>query len=176
MFDPTDPAFDQAAVDDLARLQARVGASVNAPFLRTDGSNEMQAGITFVNGVMVSPGVDNLEITGGTGLVVDTAITAPTMTATDISATATLTVDPAGGVLGSGFDRLDQAQEVTDNRDDIDANQSSIITNEANVATNLARIKQNEEAINKRTNCTPTRATALSTLRQAHRRSYRAVA
>ena len=139
IFDLNDPAFDQAAIDDLARLQARVGASVNAPFLRTDGSNEMQAGITFVNGVQIVPGTDNLEITGGTGLAVDTAITVPNLTATDISATATLTVNPAGGVLGAGFDRFDQAQAVTDNTADIASHQTSIATIETNVASNLAK-------------------------------------
>ena len=165
VFDPTDPAFDQAAIDDMARLQARVGASVNAPFLRTDGSNDMQAGITFVNGVQIVPGTDNLAITGGTGLVVDTAITVPTLTATDISASATLTVDPVGGVLGAGFDRFDQAQAVTDNTADIASQQTSIATIETNVAANLARIEANTDAI-EGANCTPTEAMAQERLRQ----------
>ena len=39
-FDPDEASFDQAAIDDLSRLQARVGALAgNAPFLRLDGAN-----------------------------------------------------------------------------------------------------------------------------------------
>ena len=54
-FDPDEAGFDQAAIDDLSRLQARVGALAgNAPFLRLDGANEMSAGISFDNGMQVN--------------------------------------------------------------------------------------------------------------------------
>ena len=49
------PSFDQAAIDDLSRLQARVGAQAgDAPFLRLDGANQMTAGINFDNGMQVN--------------------------------------------------------------------------------------------------------------------------
>ncbi len=150
IFDLTDPAFDQAAIDDLARLQARVGATVNAPFLRTDGSNEMQAGITFDNGVMVGPSGSNLEITGPGDVVVNTAtgsLTATVVTAAELSATTALTVDPADGVRGAGFDRLDQSREVADNRRTIRSNQTSIATNESSINSNASRITSNRNRI-----------------------------
>lgn len=138
IYDSTDPAFDQAAVDNLARLQARVGADIDAPFLRTDGSNEMNAGITFMNGAIVTPDGTDLDITATGNFVVNTGLTAPT-----IEATTSLTVNPADGVRGTGFDRLDQSQEVADNRVDIDANQASIATAESNIAINTANIATN---------------------------------
>ena len=150
IFDLIDPSFDQAAIDDLARLQARVGASVDAPFLRTDGSNEMQAGITFDNGVMVNPAGTNLEITGPGDIVVNTAsgsLTATAVTAAELSATTTLTVDPADGVRGAGFDRLDQSREVSANRSSIRSNQTSIATNESSITSNAGRITSNRNRI-----------------------------
>ena len=142
IYDSTDPAFDQAAIDGLARLQARVGSVVDAPFLRVDGSNEMNAGITFVNGAVVSPNGTDLDITAPGDLVVNTDLTAPT-----IQATTSLTVNPANGVRGAGFDRLDQSQEVADNRIDIDANQASIATAESNIAINTTNIATNTTSI-----------------------------
>ena len=150
IFDSEDSSYDQAAIDDLARLQARVGATVNAPFLRTDGSNEMQAGITFDNGVMVGPSGSNLEITGPGDVVVNTAtgsLTATVVTAAELSATTALTVDPADGVRGAGFDRLDQSQEVADNRRTIRSNQTSIATNESSINSNASRITSNRNRI-----------------------------
>ena len=138
IYDSADPAFDQAAVDNLARLQARVGADIDAPFLRVDGSNEMNAGITFMNGAIVTPDGTDLDITATGNFVVNTGLTAPT-----IEATTSLTVNPADGVRGAGFDRLDQSQEVADNRVDIDANQASIATAESNIAINTANIATN---------------------------------
>ena len=47
-FDPDEADFDQAAIDDLSRLRARVGAQAgDAPFLRLDGANQMTAGISL---------------------------------------------------------------------------------------------------------------------------------
>ena len=159
IYDSADSGFDQAAIDNLARLQARVGAVIDAPFLRVDGSNEMNAGITFVNGAVVTPNGTGLDITAPGDLVVNTGLTAPT-----IPATTSLTVTPANGVLGAGFNRFDQSQDVTDNRQDLVDNRSSIVTNEANIASNLQRIVENEKFVKARTNCTPTKAMALSTL------------
>ena len=165
VFERADPSFDQTEIDDLARLQAFVGASVDAPFLRTDGSNEMRAGITFINGVTVSPEGSDLGITGG-------GITAP-----KISATGSLTVEPVTGVRGAGFQRLDQSLAVAelragqetnrvgieDNRTDVDGNLASIATIETNVETNLELIQANQESLTA-AHCKPTRAMALASL------------
>ena len=59
------PSFDQAAIDDLSRLQARVGALAgNAPFLRLDGANDMSAGISFDNGMQVNMDGSGLDFQG----------------------------------------------------------------------------------------------------------------
>ena len=156
VFNPTNPAFDQAALDELAQLFGRVGARVDAPFLRVDGTNEMQAGITFDNGVIVNPDGSDLEITGPGDFVVNTAtgtmrsamaITAPDISGETLSAATTLTVNPVDGVRGDGFNRLDQSQEVVDNRRDINANEISIATNETNIINNTNRIRNNETNI-----------------------------
>ena len=138
IYDSTDPAFDQAAIDNLARLQARVGSVVDAPFLRVDGSNEMNAGITFINGAMVTPDGTDLDIMARGNFVVNTGLTAPT-----IEATTSLTVNPPAGVLGAGFDRFDQSQEVADNRIDIDTNATNIATNTTNIGDNTTNIATN---------------------------------
>ena len=80
--DPSDPAYSVTDAEDLARLQARVGASAgNAPFLRIDGGNEMEAAITFDNGMLVTMVGDDLQLQGPGDVRVETD-------------TGTLTVDP----------------------------------------------------------------------------------
>ena len=67
--DPDDPSFDIAEVENVARIQATVGAHAAAsPFLRVDGSNQMQNGITFVNGVQLNMSADRLEIDAPGGI------------------------------------------------------------------------------------------------------------
>ena len=67
--DPNDPSFDLAEVENVARVQATVGAHAAAsPFLRVDGSNQMQHGITFVNGVQLNMNADRLEIDAPGGI------------------------------------------------------------------------------------------------------------
>ena len=73
-FDPGEADFDQAAIDELSQLQARVGALVaNAPFLRLDGSNQMTAGIGFNNGMQVNMDGVGLDFQGPGDVGVSTA-------------------------------------------------------------------------------------------------------
>ena len=154
--DPTDPSFDLAEVENIARVQAQVGAhSAAAPFLRVDGSNQMQSGITFVNGVQLNMSADRLEIDAPGGINFETDVRVENLSATDITATTLetqtatvsneLQVVPADGVTGAGFDRLDQSPDivridgdVVRLSQDIDTNRSAIDLNRANIAGNAA--------------------------------------
>ena len=114
-FDPDEASFDQAAIDDLSRLQARVGALAgDAPFLRLDGANEMSAGINFDNGMQVNMDGVGLEFQGPGDVGVSTA-TGTLVVAQNIQTAALksdsavideLTVEPLTGVKGAGFERL----------------------------------------------------------------------
>ena len=154
--DPTDPSFDLAEVENIARVQAQVGAhSAAAPFLRVDGSNQMQSGITFVNGVQLNMSADRLEIDAPGGINFETDVRVENLSATDITATTLetqtatvsneLQVVPADGVTGAGFDRLDQSPDivridgdVVRLAQDIDLNSRAIDQNAANIASNAA--------------------------------------
>ena len=120
-FDPTEASFDQAAVDDLSRLQARVGAQAgDAPFLRLDGANQMTAGINFDNGMQVNmdggglafqgPGDVGVSTDTGTLVVAQNIQTAALQS--DSAVFDELTVEPITGVQGGGFERFNQAPDV----------------------------------------------------------------
>ena len=156
--DPDDPAFDLVEWDSLSRLEAQVGAQVDAPFLLVDGGNEMNAGLTFNNGMQLNMDADGLSFqgTGDVGiqsLVADEVqadqLSAETsqLTSSDIDA---LTVNPVAGVRGAGFDRLDQSADITridgelaDHDTRITANLNSITANTADIATNRSNIASN---------------------------------
>ena len=154
VLDPTAPGFDQNEVDNLARLQAEVGAQVDAPFLRVDGGNEMNAGLTFNNGMQINMQGGNLEFDGA-GIVLADTLEANTLEANTLEADAStlqsVTVNPPAGVLGAGFDRLDQSADITridgtlaDHDTRITANAGNIATNTAAIAANLASITTNQ--------------------------------
>ena len=154
--DPNDPSFDIAEVENIARIQATVGAHAAAsPFLRVDGSNQMQNGITFVNGVQLNMNADRLEIDAPGGIDFETDVRAENLSATDINATTLetytatvsneLLVDDPDGVKGTGFDRLDQSADIVRIDGDvvrlsqsIDANTAAIDLNLLNIASNAA--------------------------------------
>ena len=156
--DPNDPSFDIAEVENVARVQATVGAHAAAsPFLRVDGSNQMQNGITFVNGVQLNMNADRLEIDAPGGIKFESDVTVENLSATDINAstletiTATvsdeLLVDDPDGVKGTGFDRLDQSADivridgdVVRLSQDIDVNTAEIDQNSLNIASNVADV------------------------------------
>ena len=154
--DPNDPSFDIAEVENVARIQATVGAhAAAAPFLRVDGSNQMQSGITFVNGVQLNMSADRLEIDAPGGINFETDVRVENLSATDLTATTLetqtatvsdeLQVIAADGVTGAGFDRLDQSDDivridgdVVRLSQDIDLNSRAIDQNAANIASNAA--------------------------------------
>ena len=154
VLDPTAPGFDQNEVDNLARLRAEIGAQVDAPFLRVDGGNEMNAGLTFNNGMQINMQGGNLEFDGA-GIVLADTLEANTLEANTLEADAStlqsVTVNPPAGVRGAGFDRLDQSADITridgtlaDHDTRITANTGNIATNTAAIAANLASITTNQ--------------------------------
>ncbi len=168
VLDPTAPGFDQIEVDNLARLRAEIGAQVDAPFLRVDGGNEMNAGLTFNNGMQINMQGGNLEFDGA-GIVLADTLEANTLEANTLEADAStlqsVTVNPPAGVRGAGFDRLDQSADITRidgtladhdtrimanagritaNQNAIAANLASITTNQGDIATNRGRIATNQ--------------------------------
>ena len=164
-FDPNEASFDQAAIDDLARLQARVGALAgDAPFLRLDGANEMSAGISFDNGMQVNMDGPGLEFQGpgdvgvstdtGTLVVTQNIQTAALQTAalqSDSAVIDELTVEPLTGVKGAGFERLNQAPDVIRIDDDVIRLTSRVQTNETDIIANRQNITDNEIDINRLT-------------------------
>ena len=154
--DPDDPAFDLAELENIARIQAQVGAHpAAAPFLRVDGSNQMNSGITFVNGVQLAMNDDRLDIDAPGGINFKTDVNVENLTAREIDATTLetqtvtvsdeLKVDVADGVTGTGFDRLDQSADivridgdVVRLSQDIDINRTAIDLNRINIASNAA--------------------------------------
>ena len=159
-FDPDEADFDQAAVDDLSRLQARVGAQAgDAPFLRLDGANEMSAGISFNNGMQVNMDGVGLEFQGpgdvgvstdtGTLVVAQNIQTAALQS--DSAVIDELTVEPLTGVKGGGFERLNQAPDVIRIDDDVIRLTSRVQTNETDIESNRQNIADNETDINRLT-------------------------
>ncbi len=160
-FDPDSATYDSSAIDDLARIQTRIGVnSGDAPFLRLDGSNEMTGGITFENTMSIQPLNDGLAISGGGGLTIsdgtleaNSGITTSDITTEEITATESLTLPSAEGAIGEGFARLDQSAdvsridgEVTQNRNDlitltgrIEAHDTSINAIQSDVSANTNR-------------------------------------
>ena len=170
-FDPDEASFDQAAIDDLSRLQARVGAQAgDAPFLRLDGANQMSAGIGFDNGMQVNMDGVGLEFEGPGDVGVSTA-TGTLVVAQNIQTAALesgsavideLTVEPLTGVKGAGFERLNQAPdvvridgdvirlagEIQANDTDIESNLQNTVRNAAEITRLTGDVNDNETAIN----------------------------
>ena len=159
-FDPDEASFDQAAIDDLSRLQARVGALAgDAPFLRLDGANEMSAGIGFDNGMQVNmdgvglafqgPGDVGVRTDTGTLVVAQNIQTAALES--DSAVIDELTVEPLTGVKGGGFERLNQAPDVVRIDDDVIRLTSRVQVNETDIESNRQNIADNETDINRLT-------------------------
>ncbi len=185
-FDPNEASFDQAAIDDLSRLQARVGALAgNAPFLRLDGANDMSAGISFNNGMQVNMDGVGLDFQGPGDVGVSTA-TGTLVVAQNIRTAALesdsaiideLTVEPLTGVQGGGFDRFNQAPDVVRidgdvirltsrvqvNETDINTNRQNITVNETDITRLTGEVNDNETDINTNRRNISTQGTTLST-------------
>ena len=152
IFDVDDSAYNQAAIDDLARLRATIGADVkNVPFLRVDGSNEMTGEIKFDNGMQLAmdgtgltfEGPGNVEVQTTTGTLVVSDKLKTTSLESDSADIDSVTVDPKDGVKGSGFDRLDQSADITRINGDILSLTTRVSTNEKTIsdhATELSRL------------------------------------
>ena len=148
-FDPDEADFDQAAIDDLSRLQARVGAQAgDVPFLRLDGANQMAAGISFNNGMQVNmdggglafqgPGDVGVRTDTGTLVVAQNIQTAALQS--DSAVFDELTVEPPAGVQGAGFERFNQAPDVVRIDGDVIRLATRIQVNELDIGTNAAEI------------------------------------
>ena len=112
ILDTSNPAYSAAEVANLSRLRARVGSIAEAPFLRVDGSNEMEGSITFVNGVIVRPEGDDLEVETPGEIRFESPVDVGEMTISSIEVDDSLEVSAEDGVTGEGFNRLDQADDV----------------------------------------------------------------
>ena len=165
-FDPDEADFDQIAIDDLSRLQARVGAQAgDVPFLRLDGANQMAAGITFNNGMQVNmdggglafqgPGDVGVQTDTGTLVVAQNIQTVALQS--DSAVIDALTVEPADGVQGSGFDRFNQAPDVVRIDGDVIRLTTRVEVNESGIGTNAEEITRltgevNDNLLNIETN------------------------
>ena len=181
--DPDDPSYDIAEVENIARIQATVGAhGAASPFLRVDGSNQMQHGITFVNGVQLNMDGNRLEIDAPGGIDFEADVRVGNLLAREIDATnletqiATvsdeLQVVAADGATGAGFNRLDQSadivridgdvvrlsQAIDTNRTSIDLNRSNIASNAADMAALQIDVQGNRNQINTNTQSIRTNA------------------
>ena len=165
-FDPDEADFDQVAIDDLSRLQSRVGAQAgDVPFLRLDGANQMAAGITFNNGMQVNmdggglafqgPGDVGVQTDTGTLVVAQNIQTVALQS--DSAVIDALTVEPADGVQGSGFDRFNQAPDVVRIDGDVIRLTTRVEVNESGIGTNAEEITRltgevNDNLLNIETN------------------------
>ena len=162
-FDPNEASFDQAAIDDLSRLQARVGAQAgDAPFLRLDGANQMTAGINFDNGMQVNmdaaglafqgPGDVGVSTDTGTLVVAQNIQTAALESdsavfgalESDSAVIDALTVEPIAGVLGAGFERLNQAPDVVRIDGDVIRLAARVQVNETGLESNRQNVRNAE--------------------------------
>lgn len=160
VYDEKDASFDQSKIDDLARLDATVGANVNdAPFLRLDGSNEMTSAVSFENGMQVTmngeglsfEGPGDVEVQTSTGkLFVLSELETPKVQS-DSATFDSLRVDPKDGVKGDGFDKFDQSADI--NRIDTDLLNliSRVATNESSITDNASDITQLSDDVNENT-------------------------
>lgn len=155
-FDQTDADFDQSEIDNLARLEAHVGARLNdVPFLRLDGTNEMSGGVRFDNGMTLSKngnglsfaGPGDVEVATTTGtLVASGKLKAPDLES-DSAQFDSLTVDPVNGVMGDGFNKFDQSSDILRIDGEILSLASRVSANETTISRHAAEITRLDSAI-----------------------------
>ena len=179
-FDPNEADFDQAAVDDLSRLQARVGAQAgDAPFLRLDGANQMTAGISFDNGMQVNmdggglafQGPGDVGVRTDTGTLVVAQNIQTVALQSDSAVFDNLTVEPTAGVQGAGFERFNQAPDVVRIDDDVIRLTSRVQVNETDIESNRQNIADNETDINRLTGEVQVNETDIESNRQSNARN-----
>ncbi len=168
--DSKDPSFDQDNYDNLARLQAIFGSIPNtAPFLMLDGSNEMTGGIRFENGMQINMNLQDLVFEGSGDLEVQTDTGQLTVSgqvqANELSSSRAnidrLNVNPLDGVTGDGFNRFNQAPDITridgnitkldarisQNKTDIDSNKREITENRRRIGTNTTNLSLTDSRV-----------------------------
>jgi len=155
-FDENEVSFNQTEVDNLARLEAHVGASLKSvPFLRLDGTNEMTDGVRFENGMRLTmdgsglsfDGPGDVEVATTTGtLVVSTKLETPTLES-DSAEFDSLTVDNANGVNGNGFDRFDQVADIVRIDGTILTLTSRITANESTISNHATELMRLDSAV-----------------------------
>ncbi len=159
ILDPTHQSFDQTAVDNLARIQARVGsrAANDAPFLRLDGNNEMSGALNFENGMQVKMDEDHLVVEGPGDVAIQTATGGLKVSGQvdadglQVSSAAInqLRVDPLDGLSGDGFKRLNQAPDVIRIDNEMNSLSSRVTVNAGAIRNNQTAITNNRGEINK---------------------------
>lgn len=193
-FDLEADGFDQTAIDELASLEAHIGAtSNNAPFLRLDGANKMTGAITFANQMSIAPIGEGLTFSGSGDLSVESGnivaanhIEADSIEVTSATVDKTLAVNAALGATGAGFSHLDQSKDIDQLLDEIirinedvmvltgasNTNVVQIEQNAARISTNLASIEEdrrrltaNEEEIDTNSDVIKENAAAISALK-----------
>lgn len=183
IFDPNDPNYDLSAVDNLARLRAKVGGSSkgDAPFLRIDGGNEMTSGLNFENGMQVNmdssdlivQGPGNVGVQTETGnLVVKGKLDAATL---DVSSGEfdNIQVDNPVGVTGTGFERFNQAPdvvridgEIVRLSDRVSANEQTLTRHSIQIVNNRDDISRNLSDLVDLTNKVDVNSTRITANRQ----------
>ncbi len=156
IFNENDIAFDQSEIDNLARLEAHIGASLNhVPFLRLDGTNEMSGEVRFENGMKLSmdgsglsfDGPGNVEVATTTGtLVVSSKLETPAVDS-DSAEFDSLTVDEADGLKGVGFDKFDQAADIVRIDSTILNLTSRVSTNESTISNHATQLTNLDNAV-----------------------------
>ena len=172
--DPDDPndQINQSELDELASIQANFDLNSNElPFLRVDGSNQMEGAISFSNNMSIKPTDAGLIVEGkgdvefnNTSVILTANLNAQDAEATNFTATDSLTVNSEFGAKGEGFTHLDQRDEVSNldgeilridqdmtqinsviekNSSDIEINTNLIQTNSTAISTNTSNIQTN---------------------------------
>ncbi len=167
ILDRSDPGFDQARVDNLSRIRARIGSTADdVPFLRVDGGNEMTGSLVFDNGMQITKNTNSLSIEGPGDVEIQTTtgnlvVAGEIQTASldaDSAEFAALSVAPSDGVSGDGFDRFDQAPDISRIDSDmlglaqrLSSTESDTQTNRSNIALNSTEISRLTGTVNRNT-------------------------
>lgn len=159
ILDPNNPSYDQSEVDNLARLQARVGskATSDAPYLRLDGSNKMSGTLNFENGMQVKMDADKLVVQGPGDVAIQTTtgnlVVAGQVDSNGLQVSSAeikqLRVDQPDGVSGVGFARLNQAPDIVRIDGELNTVSVRVTANEVKIRNNAQSTTSNRQEIHK---------------------------
>ena len=164
--DPDDPddQISRSDLNELASIQADFDLNSNElPFLRIDGSNQMEGAISFSNNMSIKPTAVGLVVEGegdvefnNTSVILTANLNAQDAEATNFTATDSLTVNAEFGAQGEGFTHLDQREEVS-NLD------SDILRIDQDMTRMNSVIEENTSGIEFNSNLLQTNSTAIFT-------------